>query len=430
MTETWLAEVSLELGTYDGYNSFHVVRNEARGGGVSVCVDCQYHASKIEDLCTTNENIEASVVTVNKEDFGVVVGIYRPPAGNVEIFNDILSRILNDDRVVNRNVILVGDMNINLLDPVVSTDQYVSLFQSLSFLPYISKPTRFPPVDSGAAPTLLDHIWYNKLNNCSGGIICNDITDHCPIFINIPCVQKHNKNNIKVTFRCHSGGNINSYLQDLSRVNWGNVFVGDVHEQVEIFQNVVNTIYCKSCPLKIKYVSQKRLEKPWLTSGILKSIKMKSFYFKQFKLGLIDDNFNKMYKNRLTFVIRNAKRLYYKNAFDSYKKNIKKTWQTIKHLIESDVGRERVRSLFVEVREIVDTQQIANEFNNYFSSIGQNFNEEIPIIDACPLQYVKRNANSFFLSDVTPVEVEKLISNLKLTRTDRESVSVTLLKRA
>ena len=95
---------------------------------------------------------------------------------------------------------------------------------------------------------------------------------------------------------------------------------------------------------------------------------MKSFYFKQFKLGLIDDNFNKIYKNRLPVVIRNAKKLYYKNAFDCYKKNIKKTCQTIKHLIGSDVGRERVRSLFVDGREIVDTKQIANEFNNYFSS--------------------------------------------------------------
>ena len=119
--------------------------------------------------------------------------------------------------------------------------------------------------------------------------------------------SKHNNNNIKVTFRCHISDNINSYLQELSQVNWGNVLVGDVHEQVEIFQNVVNTIYCKSCPLKIKYVSQKRLDNPWLASGILKSIKMKSFYFKQFKLGLIDDNFNKIYKNRLTVVIRNAK---------------------------------------------------------------------------------------------------------------------------
>ena len=134
MTETWLAEVSLELGTFDGYNSFHAVRNDARGGGVSVCVDSQYHASKIEDLCTTDDNIEACVVTVNNEDFGVVVvGIYRPPAGNVEYFNDLLSRILNDDRVINRNAILVGDMNVNLLDPVVSTDQHVSLLQSLSF---------------------------------------------------------------------------------------------------------------------------------------------------------------------------------------------------------------------------------------------------------------------------------------------------------
>ena len=29
MTETWLAEVSLELGPFEGYNSFHVVRNDA-----------------------------------------------------------------------------------------------------------------------------------------------------------------------------------------------------------------------------------------------------------------------------------------------------------------------------------------------------------------------------------------------------------------
>ena len=97
---------------------------------------------------------------------------------------------------------------------------------------------------------------------------------------------KHN-NNIKVTFRCHSSDNINFYLQELSQVNWGNVLVGDVHEQVEIFQNVVNTIYCKSCPLKIKYVSQKRLDNPWLTSGILKSIKMKSFIVNNLNWALL-----------------------------------------------------------------------------------------------------------------------------------------------
>ena len=134
MTETWLAEVSLELGTFDGYNFFPVVRNDAQRGVASMCVDGQYHASKIENLCTTNENIEACVVTVNSEGFGVVVVcIYRPPAGNVEIFNDLLSRILNDDSVVNRNFILIGDINVNLLDLVVSTDQYVSLTQSLNF---------------------------------------------------------------------------------------------------------------------------------------------------------------------------------------------------------------------------------------------------------------------------------------------------------
>ena len=61
---------------------------------------------------------------MNKEDLGViVVGIYIPPAGNGEIFNDILSRILNDDRLINRIFILIGDMNIKLLGPVVSTNK-------------------------------------------------------------------------------------------------------------------------------------------------------------------------------------------------------------------------------------------------------------------------------------------------------------------
>ena len=52
------------------------------------------------------------------------------------------------------------------------------------------------------------------------------------------------------------------------------------------------------------------------------------------------------------------------------------------------------------------------------------------LLTRAPYKYVKRNANSFFLSEVTPVEVEKLISNLKLTGTDRDSVSVKSLKRA
>ena len=77
------------------------------------------------------------------------------------------------------------------------------------------------------------------------------------------------------------------------------------------FDRVVNEIYCSNFPVKTKTISFKRLMKPWLTSGILQSIKKKSKYFKLIKFGIINESTYKCYKNRLTNIVRHAKENYY-----------------------------------------------------------------------------------------------------------------------
>ena len=105
LSRPWLAEVSLELGTFDGYNTYNddiMMPEEAE----CLCVWWTVNTLvKLKAFVQRKINIEACVVTVNNEDFRVVVLVF-----NVEYFNDLLSRILNDDRVINRNVILIGDM--------------------------------------------------------------------------------------------------------------------------------------------------------------------------------------------------------------------------------------------------------------------------------------------------------------------------------
>jgi hypothetical protein len=79
-TETWLSNESKMFASYEGYKSFHTVRN-GRGGGVSIFVDEQYRVMEICELSVCNETIESCVVEVQCDgDKFVLFGIYRPPS--------------------------------------------------------------------------------------------------------------------------------------------------------------------------------------------------------------------------------------------------------------------------------------------------------------------------------------------------------------
>ena len=86
--------------------------------------------------------------------------------------------------------------------------------QSYSFLPIIPKATRFPPPSSLALPSLLDHIWTNRLGVCTSGIILLEGTDHCPVFVKLPIIQSI-ENKIKLTFRLHNPVNIDHFQREV-----------------------------------------------------------------------------------------------------------------------------------------------------------------------------------------------------------------------
>ena len=82
----------------------------------------------------------------------------------------------------------------------------------------------------------------------------------------------------------------------------------------------LNDLHNAHFPIKTKIISSKRKMKPWLTSGILKSVKTKSRYFKLYKLGLMNETTYKNYKNKFTSMLRCAKENYYRILFINNKK--------------------------------------------------------------------------------------------------------------
>ena len=430
LTETWLTIDDQSTCSVEGYNEFHTVRHAGRGGGVSVlCADI-LNARLIPHLSVSNLTIETCVVhTVLKNQNLVVFAVYRPHSDSIENFNGTLLAMLHDQVLKGKQVMLIGDINVDLLK---CDSNYISAFvdtmQSVGFLPVITKATRFPPGDSHGAPSLLDHIWINRFDRYVAGIISIDNTDHCPAFIKFPMLIAAD-NKVKLSFRTHKVEQIEQFKNIVHSIVADIDFLADGNSNTSRLVHDLNKAYIRCFPVKVKFVSKKRIQKQWITPGILKSIKTKSRYFKLCKLGLISEQLNRKYKNCLNSVIRQAKRNYFINSFNSNQSDIKKTWSVIKQLLAKKSKANSVKSLIVNDTEITESSEIAEHFNNYFTEIAQTLDNQLPTTDQSPyLTVINNNLSSAFFRPTTTLEINNIIINLKNKSSKLNEMPVWLFK--
>ena len=78
-------------------------------------------------------------------------------------------------------------------------------------------------------------------------------------------------------------------------------------------------------------------------------------------------------------VIRESQKLYYKDYFEQNKTNTKKTWEGIKRVININKNSHCPPSRLQNGNTLItDKKALSEEFNNFFSAIGQNINNKIP----------------------------------------------------
>ena len=150
-------------------------------------------------------------------------------------FNEILSSTSQSD-----HVFIVGDLTINLLDPIAIENDFVNNCHSLIRL--INKPTR----NANNNLSILDHIWTNQLCDTFNCIFLLDVTNHYPIFTIAPINCPHKR--IRVKIRDHSGHKIEveHYLYNHVQINQ------DVSYNTNNFCNNLFVIYSNCCPIKEK----------------------------------------------------------------------------------------------------------------------------------------------------------------------------------
>lgn len=432
-SETWIHERTPLLFHMDDYSFYHSDRSNRKGGGVALLVHNYFNVKVRKDIILSDNYCESLFIEIpipNKKN--IIVGIiYRDPNKSVIDFNENFNQCLEHLTLENKHVYIMGDFNINLLNPsaAICTEEFLNVVYNNSFRPLIDKPTRI----TKKSFTIIDNIVTNVISRpINAGIVYCDITDHLPIFqiTDIPTGQSMEKSIANV---CHSNSlSFNSFKRDLCNADWNEILaVNDVDKAYDDFLGKFKNVYDSNCvKRKINYRNIPR--KSWLTKSLLKCIKKKNRLYKEFCRYRNESTERKFktYRNKLNLVLRKVKKQFYCDMLHQNRNNLSKVWKTINGLL----GRQKkeLPSYFIKKGEkITDNQIIVEEFNSFFSNIAAD-------IKANHLQTSNKHfssylpskcKNSIFFKPTNEVEILEVVKQLKSCKsTGFDEISQFLIK--
>ena len=132
------------------------------------------------------------------------------------------------------------------------------------------------------------------------------ISDQLPQFLIAPEIFKNSPSNKSNYFECYwSNFNQENFIVNYFSVNWKNIInlqKSDVSHSLQSFFDSVNDLLKMHAPYKkVKKYKLKFKEKPWIGSGIQKSISRKTSIFKKY-ISKKDPHIKKNYVKNIKFL--------------------------------------------------------------------------------------------------------------------------------
>ena len=421
------------------------IRSSGRGGGLVMYINKRLvDAEKIEALQPnpepTNTCGEFQFVKLHQckgyNRTKIIANVYRSPSRNTTSFNELLDKTLDKlDRHSRKHVSIFGDFNVDLLkyESDQACQDLIEIMTKHGFIQLVSRPTRI--TDHSA--TLIDHAYTNNLEDTiSCNIITLDISDHLAIVTTINLDNTNSspyrasvrttENHIGPEGRIFNESSNAKFRQLIDEEDWALVLDdADSQSQFKKFNGKYTEHYETAYPSKSKHVRRKneRVNSkpwmlPWLEDAIARRDRLHHEYIKE-PTESKSETYKKM-KNFCEKHVDLAKSKYYKKYFDQHKDNSKKQWQMINSLLNrNNTRKNNIIKLNGRDGNIVSSHsQVAELFNDYFSSIASNLKSQISsrtTFDPGGFQkfLTGRINHSIYLRSADQTEVHEIISKLK-----------------
>jgi len=451
--ETWCDDIE-EQFIIPGYNLIFQPPRINKCGGLCIYLKDSYKYISISSEVTSS-TFESQIICVkmkhNKLPTSIVIGnIYRPPRDdtvNLNRFNQDFQLFLRDIDTQGNNVLVAGDFNINLLkvNQRIPFSDHLDNTLSLGYTPKITFPTRVTSTSCTSIDNFLVKSTRESSNQLSG-IIVNAISDHFMYFTCLNINKIHNSTPKFVNIRVESPAALEAIKCDIRNAALSDTidstYVGNPDANYTILSNTLTQIVNKHFVTKnVKFNRHKHKKDPWITHGIIKSIRFRDNLLcelrktkkdRQMYYNYLQEQL-KQYNKILKKVIRTAKRMYFTEYFENNQNNMKNTWKKIKEFTNpTGHNKETIESIVINDNHITNPVEIAHQFNNYFSTIGSNLALSINTSDS-PLSvhsYLHHPPESnFSFSEVSESHVVNIIRELNTkTSSGHDNISTKLLK--
>lgn len=273
-SETWLTCNDRDIYGFADHGCEYDHRSGIPYGDSAIFISKQLTYCRRNDLSINVPKCESVWIELDSIDSSkpkrtVFGAVDRSPSSNAVDFCDALLVVFDKLSFENQNVFIMGDFNINLLDPVnLLTSYYSSGFCSYGYESLINMPTC---VVDYSSHSFLDRIFSNHDTPVQAGTIDCDIADHFPVFFYMNRQEKQKIETYKQSIFYHK-----KFLNRVSEKDWSSVFtVTNPDIALKLFSDaIINSVY--DCTMLIN--SNRRYTTPrcpWLTNSILLALRKK-----------------------------------------------------------------------------------------------------------------------------------------------------------
>lgn len=420
LTEIRITNDEIPFFNIENYNSVFSCRapnvNKKSGGGVGLLISNKFKYNIIKRADNNFDNLLLINLLEIKLNIGIV---YTPPDANKDNFIEILEQYLT-----NAPTIILGDVNMNLLNPSAYCIKYLDTIISSNYfiLNNVNKdyPTRLYN-NSIIEGTIIDHIISN-IEDIKYSLQYQNtyLSDHKLLHFIMNCTTSTKKAiETPKSIPIINYNKIQTYLQNHPLTIQENT---DLQMQTEIFITSLQDIVSKFTTQFIPVQTNSFSNKPWISSEIIALIKSKNKlynYSKTHPNNIICKQKLKDMSNLITKLKRRNKLKYF-SQFTINTNDPRKCWRSLNAIIynKSTQLSDPLPSLISDPDDsslIYDNvPKIIDVFNTYFSKIGNSVKTSInhnslPIIDT---EIINNNSNMYmFLTNRK--EILEIIKNLK-----------------
>lgn len=269
------------------FNSIHKLRVSRSGGGLLVYVRNAYRYEIFNADLNFCESLNLKLQVGCKQFY--VLALYRPPDFSVRNYLEELESLLSIER--GKPFVVVGDVNINLLDDGLPIQKYKDILMGESFDSLVKVNTHEAFREGNIMSSIIDHIFYKGMEPLF--VIQTKISDHyivgCAIQIN---KQSNEPNWYDTVIRKCDEHKLKYLLNNALRPD----IVHQFNDANELF-NYISLSYNALGQSTRKFKRGRKPKKPWLTQEVLDNMSLRDKAFSAWKNYLFDGDVKQSLRN-------------------------------------------------------------------------------------------------------------------------------------